>query len=429
MSEFQRRLIERSGAPPKRWKTHVAEWLGISRPTLDGYLDHAAHGRLDRIPETVLARLEIVPDDPDSQSAAPSFDEMLLAFASGLVALQEEMDAIGHPRAPYPAALQRGLDIAAAINWRENRKLPVTLADLLRVAATPIYKWCPDLAGPLADQYYAASLLEDFEITRDCLSLSSLANQDEELVFYRTLMECCEELGTSGQTLYEQWRRTVIEAPIATGYTQLLSRHPTFLGALSVVQRLIDTFYARMPPVHAQDGKIHLCPLTRTRLRRVGSMFVSELRDEAAVRALAAQGPRVMDYTPDVLELRRPARLYWTLPGWHELQLAKAARDLGWDVDLWPKLDTVDLVLRKKGNPLRYAVDVKDHMSPQGLARSFDRFTAYKSHVRLIVIPDYLAKLNPEYRTLFERFRASQGKQKVDLVIVSEFLNQLESCG
>lgn len=425
MTEFETRIIEKSAAPTHRWKSHGAQWLGVSRPTLNAYLAHAARGDLDQIPQKILEALEILPGTGALQPSRPTAEEMLLCFAGGLVALQDEIDTHGHPRAPYPRLLQRGLDVASMLNCLDGSSYPVTLADLLVMAGRPVYEWCPNLEGAIADQFYAARLLENFEITRDCLSLAALGQQDSEHIFYQTLMACCEEVGASGQALYEAWRGTVVELPVASGYTQLLGKNPIFMRYMNVAQRLIDTFYVRMPTVHAEAGKVYLCPSTGTRLRRIGGKLVTELRDETAQHLVDTLGPRTIEYTPDVLELRRPARLFWALPGWYELKLRDSARELGWDVDLWPKLDTVDLVIRKKGSTRRFAIDVKDHISPQGLAHSFSRFKGYKSHLRFIVIPDYLDRLNNEYTQIFARARASFGKEKVDMITVSALLKLL----
>ncbi len=420
MTEFEARLIEKSGAPSARWKSHAAAWLRVSRPTLNAYLTHAAIGSLERIPEVVLEMLGLVPGQAESQPKSPSIEEMVLSFAMGLVALQDEIDVHGHPRAPYPAALQRGLDLAAILNCLDGRsEYPVTLAELLASAGKPLYEWCPKLEGPVSDESYAARLLENFEITRDCLALAERGQKDSEHAFYQTVMECCEELGSAGQELYEAWRRTVVEAPVASGYTQLLGRHPVFMRQIAVAQRLIDTFYIRMPPTHAEAGKVLLCPVTGVRLRRIGGKLITELRDDIAQHTLDQQGPKAIDYTPDVLELRRPARLFWSLPGWHELKLLESAKQLGWEVDLWPKYDTVDLVIRKKGSVRRFAIDVKDHISAQGLARSFKCFKDYKTHLNFVVIPDYLKVLQPDYAKIFARARASLGKEKLALLTVS----------
>lgn len=410
---------------PTRWKSHAANWLGITRPTLDTYLRHAKDGQYDRLPAEILKRVTGGMPLASGDANASLRTDMILNFAAGLVALQDEMDVQGHPRAPYPASLQRGLDISAWLNIAEAGSYPVTLAELLVCTGKPLYEWCPQLSEPLADEYYASRLMEDLEVTRDCLNLAARLRQDPEHELFKVLMRCCEEAGAAGQDLYAAWRRTVIEVPIAGGYTELLVRDRVFMQHLDLAQRLISAFYVRLPSVHASGGKVHVCPSTGTRLRRIGGNWATEMRDQAAQRRLDREGPRSLDYTPDVLELRRPARLFWALPGWHELRLREAALDLGWEVELWPKFDTVDLLVRKAGSTRRYAIDLKDHLSAQGLARSFERFKGYKSHVRLIVVPDYLEDLNPEYRKTFTRVRASFAKEKVEILTVSGFLKLL----
>jgi hypothetical protein len=430
MPPVESQLIQLSGAPPLKWKKHAAEWLGVSRPTLLRYLNLASKGNWDQIPIAILLRLGLGEPSSIVEPVAdiPTTHEMLICFAAGLVEMQAQVDEIGFARAPYPPALQRGLDIASALNVLSDSSFPITLTQLLQDASTPIYKWCPHISGPAADAFYAAALLENNEVTRDCLAIADLAKQDSEHALYQTLMDCCAGMDSAaGQILYEQWRRTVVEQPVAQGHMHLLMRHSIFFANIDVAQRLIDAFYTRLLPVHAMQGKIYLCPLSGTRLRRVGQRWMTELRDPAAQRYLEANGPKEIDYTPDTLEVRRPARLFWTLPGWHELKVAEAARALGWDVELWPNLDAIDLVIRKRGRKNRYAIDVKDYLSSLSLARSFQRFNGYKNHTRLIVIPDYLERLSPDYRKHFVRWRSAEGKTSVDITLVSNLLDDLRT--
>jgi hypothetical protein len=430
MNVFEKQLIELSGAPLTRWKSHAAEWLGISRPTLVSYLKHAAAADWNQIPIGVLARLGLDKQEsqPTTNATLPETNEMLVSFAAGLVEMQAQVDEIGFAQAPYPPHLQRGLDIAAALNFHAESSLPTTLTQLLQVGATPVYKWCPELSGPTADSFYAATLLENNEVTRDCLAIADMAKLDSEHVLYQTLRECCDGMDeVAAQSLYVQWRRTVVEQPVAQGHMHILTRDPIFFANIDAAQRLIDTFYTRLLPIHAVEGKIHLCPLSGTRLRRVGNSWMTELRDPAAQQYLDIHGPMTMEYTPDALEVKRPARLYWTLPGWHELKLAKDAKAMGWEVELWPNLDAIDLSIRKRGNKNRYAVDVKDYLSPLNLARSFQRFNGYKSHTRLIVIPDYLERLSPDYRKHFSRWRSAEGKLSVEIALMSNFIDDLRT--
>lgn len=428
--DFQQMLIERSHPPvATRWKSHAAHWLGVTRPTLDAYLRHAKEGRFDRLPTKVLEQVTGGMPIATVDANATLRTDMILHFAAGLVALQDQMDEHGYPQAPYPASLQRGLDIAGWLNITEDGLYPVTLAELLLCACKPTYEWCPQLGEPLADEYYASRLMEDMEVTRDCLSLAVKLRKDPEHELYKLLMYCCEEAGAAAQDLYVAWRRTVIELPVASGYTAVVMRETVFMQHLDLVQRLINAFYVRLSSVHAISGKVHLCPSTGIRLRRISDKWVTEMRDQAAQHRLDREGARLLEYTPDVLELKRSARLFWALPGWHELQLRAAALELGWDVELWPKLDIVDLLLRKKSSARRYAIDLKDHLSAQSLARSFEHFKGFKSHIRLIVVPDYLEDLNPDYRKIFMRARASLAKHTVEILTVSGLLKLLKEEG
>lgn len=408
------------------WKALASKALGISRPSLDRYLSLNMNGQTSHIPEAFLSSLL---ENTSSQNENELFESpynMVNLLASGLCALQEGIDKVGHIQAPYPAALVRGLNIAAALNLENQKKYPTGLAELLTVACHPLYSWCLEYDGANAEEFGAAVLIKDGEITPDCLAIAGLSDVDPELHFYRSLMNSCSELDdATAQKFYVAWRRTVIEHPVANGFTTFLT-DPILRSHLRLTQTLADVFYEPLPAIHTHENTIALCPISNIRLKKIHGKWVSESRNPQAAMALLQNGPQFRPFIPGMLELKRPARIFWALPGIQEVNLYKSALELGYQAELWPRMDAVDIVIKHPTKPVRFAVDIKEHRSSISLARSFDGFKFFRRHQQMIVIPDYLSDMNPEYLQQFIRARRAKLKTPIQILTASEFLHMLE---
>ncbi|NMG42648.1 hypothetical protein GPA22_02725 [Aromatoleum toluvorans] len=429
---FAVRLQQLVGGAIRGWKIRAAAFLGITRPTLDRYLRYEAEGRLSAIPEAILAKVGIHADGeaataPPRHEAGGSPYDMVNLLAAGLCRLQEHVDQHGHIQAPYPEALLRGFNLAAALNIERGTSYPVDLASLVRNAMSPIFEWCPEYGdGQESESFFASLLIEAGAVTPDCISMAGLAEADAEEMFYQRLIAACSEIDEAhGQAFYSEWRRAVIENPVAESHAVFLVRYETLRAWTSMTRQLVDFFYERIPEIHAEDGKIALCPLSGTRLRKNRNRWATEMRDPAAEKMLRERGPRYIDHTPATLELKRPVRVFWALPGWHELRLHEAVMERGWKSLLWPEFDKYDLLVSRPGKT-RFAIDVKDHLSPLSLARSLGNVERRRRQKRVLVIPDYLRERLPLYKTVFRRARRSALMEPEVIMTVSEFLDVLE---
>lgn len=424
------KLVESS---ERGWKTSAAQLIGVSRPTLDRYLKLAEEGQWDKIPQPVLDRVDMdVPvtlgDEPTSfrsEVGGSQFD-MVNLFAAGLRKLQEELDQQGHIQAPYPAPLSRAFNLAAAFNLESGTDYPTDLASLIRVASRPVFEWCGEYGeDEQGEAFIASRMIEDGEITPDCISMAGLSETDAELAFYQMLMSVCAELEEdAGQRLYTDWRLAVIENPVAESHAIFLAKYEGLRSHTILTKKLVDFFYEHIPEIHSLNGKLALCPLTGTRLRKHGDRWATEMRDPAVAEHLRNHGPRWIDHTAATIELKRPVRVFWALPGWHELQLHKAVLARGCDSLLWPEFDSVDLLVTHPSGK-KYAVDVKDHISPISLSRASGQDNPRRRRKRVIVIPDYLENRLPQYKTLFRRARRSRLKEPEPIMTVAEFLGEL----
>lgn len=424
-SDFIGRLSARFNTDKHGWKSLACKTLNISRPSLDRYIALDSDGMTSKIPDDIWKILDADPIDEEKETLDSPYT-MVNLLAEGLCALQECIDRVGHIQAPYPQSLSRGLNIASALNLEHGSKYPTNLAGLLKASGNPLFTWCQEYEGPGAEEFGAALLIKDGEITPECLAIAGLGDIDPELHFYRSLMSACGELDeVSAQKFYVAWRRAVIEHPIADGFTIFLT-DPVLRGNLSLTQELAEIFYEPLSVIHAEKNMIPVCPVSGTRLRKIRGEWVSECRDPKASIAIRQDGPSLRLFLPGMLELKRPARIFWALPGLQEIDLFNAAHGLGYHVELWPRMDAVDLIITHPEKPVRFAVDLKEYRSPIGLARSFDGFKFYKRHQQVIVIPDYLSELNPDYIQHFERARRAKLKTKIQIMTYSELLHLLE---
>lgn len=406
------------------WKVSAADALGVARPTLDRYIKLDEVGDRDKIPKEIWEKLGVTQFANSHVSTTPY--AMVNLFAKGLCELQTQLDQFGHIQSPYPQELQRAFNIAAAFNLEGGSQYPTCLAELLCYAEQPIYRWCePYLEGEYGDFYCQSSLLESGAVTADCAGVASLVNNDEETEYYYFLMDVCREIGDDGEDFYAAWRQVVIENPVASSHTAFLSAHRILRTYASSTKELINKFYQFLPMWYSHEGRVACCPTTKARLRKVSSGFSTEFRDPEAIQALKEQGPIWLDYTASFLELKRSLRFYWCYPGFHELALMKQLQAMGWDVQMWPKYDTVDLLVQKQWHGERYAIDVKDYLSPISLARNFKDFQSYPNHRKLILVPDYLCDRMPHYREIFNRVRKSSLLTTVELRSFGEFLSEL----
>lgn len=419
------------GAPTHGWKGKAANSLGLSRPTLNRYLKLSQIGDEEKIPDALLMSLFQLEAVSTSKVEGAEFDwwAMIQDLAAGLMIIQDDLDRTGRVSTPYPDQILSAFHKAS---WARKRgvpgsdSLPMDLAALLRVAERPLFEWAYHAEDEGIEPFLHAALWENGAVTNECMDLAGIKPRDEEHSYYEFLMQHCRDLDEAdGQRLYEAWRRTVIESPVAEGYAALLTGHG-LARHVSVLHELINKFYDCVPPMQSTDGGILLCPTTGTRLHRVHGGLTTESRDPKIRRTLSREGANTITWTPQTIELRRPVRMSWCLPGIYEVQIERKAKELGYQVQMWPKLDTVDLVVSHTKKNLRFAIDVKDYLSPRTLALRFAGFSGFKRHHRLLVIPDYLAEQSGNYKNIFSAARKSAGLEDVAILTISGLLNELE---
>lgn len=403
----------------RRWKTAAAHALGIGRATLYRYFENEG-----QVAGDVWRRLRELSDVEPVRSDR----EMVTLFARGLLDLQAQVDRYGWVRDGYPPTLQRSFDLAAARNAADRgTRWPTDLEALSRVAREPIFEWVSDLTWDPDGEYTAARLIEDGEVSPACIDLA-LPGKDPEAELtenegFRLLRSVCHDR-SDGDAVYAAFRRVVIERPVLSSLTSAILTHPV-LSTVERIDEIVEAFYQRVPEAMAIEGVLPTCLVSGTILRRQGNGFHTESRDPDAVRLAKAGESGSVRWRPGTMQLRRPFRLYWCLPGKTELDLAGRLETAGWACTLWPNLDRVDLAA-VAADGRRIAVDVKDYLSPENLAVRFQGFKEYASdHTCFLVVPDYLPEVSRGYVRRFEAVRAAYAKGRIELRTVGALLSEL----
>ncbi len=406
----------------RRWKSSAAQALGIGRATLYRYFENDSS-----VPDDVHARLRAL-----SQRQSPRHDDrqMLSLFARGLADLQAEIDANGWIKAGYPSTLQRVFDIAGAQKATNgDDRWPTDLAGLAAQAQLPLYKWKIDLSWDPDGDFTAAALISNGEITQECADLAAPGRDPEaeltENVGYQLLMDICRNR-EDGQQVYAAFRKFVITHPVIGNAISALTTAP-ILASIERIYEILDAFYQRVPEALCVGSSLPVCQVSGTILRRERAGFYTEYRDPAAIDRAKSGEYDKRRWRVTTMQLRRPFRRYWCLPGLTEIALAETLSDAGWACDLWPDFDTIDLAATSPDGTRQIAVDVKAFVSPNVLAARFGGFKQYVGNYECyLVVPDYLPAVVPEYERRFRAARAALGDVDVAFQTLLGLLSELE---
>jgi hypothetical protein len=295
-------------------------------------------------------------------------------------------------------------------------------------AQEPLIRWAPDVSWDVTGEYLAVRLVESGETSTGCRALAlpggDPETEIEENIGFEMLLGLCRDR-TDGEDLYRTWRRTVIENAVMANWSSAILMDP-LLATLERSDEIVEAFYDRIPESFAINGKLPICTVSRTILRRDGRVFHTESRQPEAIRRAREGVHDTLKYRPGMLYLKRAFRTFWALPGLAELELQRRLAALGWSTTLWPALDKVDLIAVSPDGRRRLAVDVKDYISPARLAARFQGFKAFAAnHECFLVVPDYLTETDPHFEARFEALRAANGRAPVALRSVSDLVEEL----
>ena len=130
------------------------------------------------------------------------------------------------------------------------------------------------------------------------------------------------------------------------------------------VQELVDTAYERAPL------GLKVCPVCGWTMSLHGLRPMC-LNVECTAHVDASEYEKLPDVPPNSYRLRRGVMRYMAKPGVLELQIARKVQALGLPFELWPHLDTCDILITLPGDHT-IAVDAKDHRDIDRLVSSIE---------------------------------------------------------
>ena len=397
-----------------RWKSSAANALGISRSTLYRYCQP---GQV--VPPRVRERLREIAAAP-TVTPRPHHSLDTLA-ARALVAMQDTIESPAGFSSGLPGQVRRYFDVASAMNaLSDGERWPCSFEALCAWGRSP-----PE---DTVDRW-GGVLIEDDSPTDICYEAAEGAGGTEEdweqLSLFKILIESCRQC-TDPQRAYASIRSTVVTLPTASR----LDIEDAFALRGTDLRKAVDLIphlYADVPQAMEIHGKgVPICTMSGTLLIRSssgGSRLHSEYRDPSAQANATLGKCRYIRWARGLLRAKRPVRMRWVYPGIAEMDLYERLKDHDWDCELWPDLDSVDLVAKSRDGSRRLVVDVKDVASPYHLAywRAWDGLAVYPQEERFLVIPDYRLKVNPAFRRAFYRHLPADAPE-VSLKTVSEFI-------
>lgn len=131
-----------------------------------------------------------------------------------------------------------------------------------------------------------------------------------------------------GQISYAIWRRFVVEHPLVRSWGEAMVETPT-LAAVTGLEDAFRAFYEPLPRAFAFAGRVSVCQVSATVLRRDGAGYQTDSRDLKAVRLARAGLCDFVEWSPSLRVLRRPFRTFWCLPGKAEVSLMDQLQHLG----------------------------------------------------------------------------------------------------
>ncbi|WP_407572269.1 hypothetical protein [Deinococcus altitudinis] len=242
-----------------------------------------------------------------------------------------------------------------------------SIHELMHACTTPMQTWAPK---PISEHplYRDVTLIDEnlFVPTKECLQLAqeggALADVIENQLFqqFKSALNRLEERRRA--PIYTRLRGFIAEHPMAsTQELGELKRDPLLLNDADLLA-FIDHAYPYAHPNEARRKIVDRCwhcqgPIRHGKCRLPSCQFLhSETRYGDGIAL-------------DQARIARPALLaYWCDPAQEELRVFRELQDIhGSLTELYPHQDACDISLGE-----HIGIDVKDHQSPQRLARKLN---------------------------------------------------------
>lgn len=433
LAASKRHLSERHGR--LTWD-EFADLAGIAPRAMKSYRMPEVSADYRQMPD--LARREIerlvreaagAMGSPDVLSPAPTAGVDVLAAVAALVVRQASQCVIdgrmvsGTNRTRW-APVGLGAEDRRAMAIVSRAALVAGLPDhgaeihhLLYQCTRPLWQWLP-IAQVKAMGLEDTPLIhaEEGIPTPECQDLAqgftgATANLEEQ-IFNRFKEELDRLSKDSAAACYTQVREFVVRHPVCETVDLRRAGEELPVQVWLILQR---DFYEPVPESWRSGDGVPICAHCGNAMRRGDAGLVC--RTAACAFTLRTEQARSVP-SSDLWRVRRGIKQYWVEPGFDEVRLYDKMRQAGFEAELYPHRDRVDIASREIG------MDLKAYKSPETLARHFRSSVGGLSFYRhkWVVIPDWIASITPSY---IERVRRGADRAELQFLTASDALARL----
>jgi len=344
--------------------------------------------------------------------------DMLFHLITGIQKWQENFAVI-------PDELYTGMLMFAHLSAEGNSDPPVDIYQLIRILHRPSHEWGIQCLqndypehSPLLDE--AVGLVAD----TDEFMNRYISPQDAEQQNMYDILKYCREDSRQLQDEYTAIRTFLSEPQHAVITARELNEFVENFQDFELIN-LIRNCYQEITQELPKFRKCPHCGWTmeykHDRWRCNKEDICHSLADMEILAPFEFGKQRVFRLKPGI-------QRFVLLPGISELRLAKRLRKKGYEVDLYPNIDTFDLSVRQAGR--EFFLDVKDFKDPRTLANFFNEQSAsylekYQDQC-LIVVPRYRGLLFHEYKKRAEMYMSETARYYIRIVMENEVEQVLE---
>ncbi len=353
--------------------------------------------------------------EPNDMSFLETSQDVLILqmVAAGIQRLSNDLALPGVPRAeravssPYPAPLQRAMNLLGMLCYERGFAPIRGLPELLEWARRPLSEWpflrmsSTEIVGPRDALLGGPEGDMPTWICSEWAQLHADADVEanaRERVFMGKVFGQCPDADS-----YTAFRRLLVEHPVLSE-----ADLSDALGqvALQPLKDRLREAYIRIGRGYAVDGEFLTCSAC-------GNLLIRDARgrlhceDEACEAGASPEIGRQI--RGPACWLSRELRQFIAAPGRAEIDLERRLKRLHVQVDLWPQRDAYDLKVTLPSGAV-WAVDVKDWASPYALAQHADAIPQNPPwRHAFFVFPDARRKNRANYRDIFVEFASPRG--------------------
>lgn len=341
-------------------------------------------------------------------------------FESGAIILQDQ--------SLHPPSTQLAGHLLSGLCLLDNcQDYGASTLEIMKMACKPMREWgIPSFAG---DFEFGGTILicpDEKTPLPECRALAEGVDDDnpsEEHIFgeLRTIISQIPPFMRASN--YTTLRSFIVRNPAVSNNDLERLKNRLHADLVPLVNRLV---YRSLPKRALHNGRLLLC--NRCGVPRWPTQGARHEVDRCRLRSCRMrQGPlpgfRTIE-EPDGWHLVTPELLiYWVSPGIDEIAIYDALREAGRNVELYPRLDEVDISV----DGFAVGIDVKDWSCPVSLGNHMPKLLESELALydrKIIAVPDARCQLDPDYLKTVKRIYPGH---EMELMTTSQAIRRLRS--